>query len=133
MDSCHRIQLLSILESAYNASVQNGIYKRMGNYGFARAAEVMSTESATSFEWSLKHIGTFFRVGIASTLRREGTNIFNYDENAILYHCDYSSHGRPEIKMGSNTIHSNLTTHKKGDVINFSFQPDAKKLVIEAV
>ena len=54
--------------------------------GFARAADVMSTQSRTDFEWSLKLIGgRCFCAGIASELRREDSYIDDYDQNAILY------------------------------------------------
>ena len=38
-----------------------------------------------------------------------------------------------DIRVGSNTIHDNLTDHKNGDVIRFTFQPRTKKLLIDLV
>ena len=91
----------------------------------------MSTQSATGFEWSVKLIGTSsFYVGIASKLEARDSYIQNLDRNAIIYcsNADFST-----IKIGSNTVHSNLTKHKNEDVIRFRFQPHAKKLVIDLV
>ena len=90
----------------------------------------MSTKSTTNFEWSVKLIGdTHFYVGIASRFEPNSL-IYNADKNAILF---FSNDRSPVIKIGSETIHSNLTEQKTGDVIHFKFQPQAKKLVIEAV
>ena len=110
----------------------NGIFKRLGNFCFARGENVMSTESETGFEWSMKLIGHHFYVGVASQLRRGYSLIADYDRNAILY-CLTSSNSLSMIKMGSNEIHSNLENHKDGDVIRFRFQPQAKKLLIDLV
>ena len=99
--------------------------------GFARAADVMSTQSPTDFEWSLKLIGgSHFCAGIASELRREHSFIDEYDQNAILY-C--FSQIESEIGCGSSTVHPNLKKHESGDVIRFRFQPKRKKLLIDLV
>ena len=115
----------------------NGIFKTWSNigraeWGHARAPEVMSTQSAVGFEWSLKLIdgsfGSLFYVGIASKLKLENSWIYNYDPNSILY----STHYR-DIRVGTNSIHSHLRSHKDGDVIRFRFQPQTKKLLIDLV
>ena len=107
----------------------NGIFKRLNSHAYARTKNSMSTQSATVFEWSVKLIGSsLFNAGIATQFQRESLNLEVYDENAILY--------RPikrAIVLGSNTIHSNLTEHKTGDIISFKFQPHTKKLVINSV
>ena len=110
----------------------NGIFKSLLNYGHARATNVMSTQSPTDFEWSVKLVGGWnFSVGIASQLKRDSQFIQRYDQNAILYR---SYEGPlPDIKIGSRVIHSNVTKHKTGDVIRFRFQPHAKKLIIDLV
>ena len=103
----------------------------MDIYAFARAADVMSTRSAIGFEWSIKLNGVgHFYVGIASQVVKQDSWIIQIDQNAILYHSDVSS---PVIKIGNNTILSNLTQQKAGDVIHFEFRPKTKKLVIELV
>ena len=98
----------------------------------ARAADSMSSQSATGFQWYIKLIGdTDFYVGIASQeLKRDQSLICDTDSKAILY-CSNSK--SPVIQIGPHVIHSNLTERKTGDVINFQFQPQAKKLVIELV
>ena len=92
----------------------------------------MSSQSATGFQWSIKLVGdTDFYVGIASReLKRDQSLICDTDSNAILY---YSNSNSPVIQIGTNVIHSNLTERKTGDVINFQFQPQTKKLVIQLV
>ena len=93
----------------------------------------MSTQSAFCFEWSVKCIGIRFCVGIASQLKREIEDvIINYDQNAIMVSVGYYI-GSPRITRGNNTIHSNLTKHKTGDIIRFRFDPHAKKLLIDSV
>ena len=93
----------------------------------------MSTQSPTDFEWSVKLVGGWhFCVGIASQLKREHLFIEEYDQNAILYRS-YSRNVRPDILIGSDTIHPDVTGHETGDVIRFRFQPRAKKLLIDLV
>ena len=88
----------------------------------------MSTQSATCFEWAVKLIGTSdFYVGIATQFKTEESSIYSYDDNAILYH------GSAIIKVGSNTINSNLPLQETGDVVRFTFQPHTKKLIINLV
>ena len=119
------------LESAYGASVTNEIFKRLDENGFARATDVMSTQSPFCFEWSVKCTGSYLCAGIASELKRENEFIFNYDENAIILSVNiFNSNNKPVISRGNKTIHSNLTEHKYGDIIRFRFDPHAKKLLI---
>ena len=107
----------------------NGIFKRLGKLAHARAADVMSTRSATAFEWSVKLIGSRnFRVGISSLLKAMEVNISHYDQNAIFY-----SSWSGTIEIGTNTVYSNLARQENEDVIRFRFQPNAKKLVIDLV
>ena len=109
----------------------DGIFKRNAGWTYARATETMSTQSETDFEWSVKLIGDrYFYVGIASQLKRENSLIENYDQNAILYYCHFSS---PVIQIGENIIHENLPEQKTGDVIQFRFEPQRKKLGIDLV
>ena len=106
----------------------NGVFKPLGSAAYARATNVMSTESATDFEWSVKLVGrSVMYVGIASQLKPELKDIFEYDQNSILVNS------ASEIKIGSNTINSSLTKYKTGDVIRFRFKPRVKKLVIDLV
>ena len=91
----------------------------------------MSTQSATEIEWSVKLMGhSYFFVGIASDSKPECSNIPDMDSNAIVY---YSNNGSPQIQVGNEVIHSNLSTQNNGDVIRFRFRPHSKKLVIDAV
>ena len=109
----------------------DGIFKRNDDCAYARASEIMSTHSETDFEWSVKLIGDrVFHVGIASQLKRENLWIWSYDQNAILY---YSHYGPSSIRIGPNLIHENLPEQKTGDVCNFRFEHQRKKLVIELV
>ena len=90
----------------------------------------MSTQSVKDFEWSVKLIGDKnFHVGNASVLR-SGESISFVDSNTILYSSNFDS---PIIRIGTNTIHSNLPEQKTGDVIHFKFQPQKKKFMIELV
>ena len=111
----------------------NGIFKTSADSAHARAQVVMSTKSDIGFEWSIKLIDTgSFSVGVASMLKPNDSEIYLYDKNAILYSrylCRYFN----EIRVGSKTMHSNLTSHKNGDVIRFRFQPQSKKLLIDLV
>ena len=110
----------------------NGIFKSLLNYGHARATNVMSTQSPTDFEWSVKLVGGWnFCVGIASQLKRESKFIHTYDQNAILYRC-YAM-ALPDIKLGSDVIYPDVKKHKIGDIIRFRFQSHAKKLLIDLV
>ena len=105
------------------------MFKALGICSSARAPDVMHTRSAIDFEWSVKLIGAgSFYVGIASQLKLEYSFIYEYDQNSILYSTNYK-----DIRIGSNTIHPNLTEHKNGDVIRFRFQPRSKKLLIDLV
>ena len=110
----------------------NGIFKTSRACGYARVTTVMSTESSTDFEWSVKLVGGWnFYVGIASQLKQRNEYIETYDRNAILYRS-YKDH-KPDIQVGSHVIHPDVTKHKTGDVIRFRFQPHAKKLLIDLV
>ena len=111
----------------------NGIFKRSGKFGATRATNIMSTQSSSDFEWSVKLIcsdNSYFDVGIASIFKLENAAIENYDETAILYCSNNSS---SIIMSRKNTIHSNLPQYTTGDVIRFRFQPQTKKLIIELV
>ena len=110
----------------------NGVFKPSDFGAFTRAINVMSTKSATDFEWSLKLVGTAnINVGIASQLIEKKKDIFDYDQNAILYTTPAASNSN--IKSGSKIIHSSLMKYKTGDIIRFRFQPHEKKLVIDLV
>ena len=105
------------------------MFKAIGRFSFARAPDVMHTRSDIDFEWSVKLIGAgSFYVGIATQLKLESSIIYEYDQNSILYSTNYK-----DIRVGSNTVHSNLMEHKNGDVIRFRFQPRTKKLLIDLV
>ena len=102
----------------------------VNGFGYARAAVVMSTQSETVFEWSVKLIRSSgsFRMGIASQLQQVERNIFNYDENAILYTTYHAG-----ICIGSNKIHSQPGPYRVGDVVHFRFQPQTKTFVVRLV
>ena len=71
----------------------DGIFKCNYDFAYARATEIMSTQSETDFEWSVKLIGDgWFSVGIASQLKPENSWIWNYDQNAILYCSIFETH-----------------------------------------
>ena len=109
----------------------NGTFKPLDDYAYKRAANAMSTDSATDYEWSVKIDGTAtFIVGIASEFKQESkdTCIIEYDQNAIMY-SNYDS----SIITGSKTIYSKLTKQRTGDVVCFRFQSHLKKLVIYLV
>ena len=111
------------------------MFKRSNIRAYARATTMMSTQSATGFEWSVKLIGTHFYVGIASKLQPR-ILICHYDPEAILYHSPGISPRHrisPDIRRGSTLIHSCQGTLQSGDVVRFKFQPDAKKLIIYLV
>ena len=110
----------------------NGIFKTSEAYGYARATNVMSTQSPLDFEWSVKLIGGWrFCVGVASRLERINSFIVEYDQNAILYRS-WESHF-PDIQIGSDVIHAGVTEYQMGDIIRFRFQSHAKKLLIDLV
>ena len=97
----------------------------MSDYSYARAKDVMSTQSTTAFEWSVTLSRGMHIVGIGSRLQPENRFIYTYDQNAIVF-LNWGG-----ITRGSKTIHSNLPIYKHGDVIRFTFQPQRKKLVID--
>ena len=106
------------------------MFKSSDFFGFARAANVMSTKSQTDFEWSVEIITCgYFCVGIASELQREECHLDEYDKNAILY----AGHSPPEINIGMSTVHSDPKVHESGDVFRFRFQPKRKKFLIDLV
>ena len=131
-DKYQHVFSASTFNSAVRSSVwHNDMFKCSDPCGFARAKNVMSTQSPTDFEWSVKLIGGgIFCVGIASELKREYSFIDEYDSNAILY---WFSQSESEIADGMGTVHSNLKKHESGDVIRFRFQPQTKKLLIDLV
>ena len=109
-----------------------GVFKRNGDFAYARAAEVMSTKSETDFEWSVK-INDYccFAIGIASKLKRANEWIEDYDQNAIFLSIDNDSQC---ILEGSIDVHANIKHNPtSGDVIRFRFEPQRKKLVIDLV
>ena len=128
---------MQFLASTYCASVTNAKFRRTCACAFARARNVMSTQSATEFEWSVKLVGdSYFHVGIASNrnlaseIEYDCDEIYDYDETAILYSSDS---GSPHIRIGPSSIRSHLRSQNNGDIIRFRFQPHSKKLVIDAV
>ena len=109
-----------------------GKFEKDGCFAYARAKEIMSTQSETDFEWSVKLVGyQYFSVGIASQLKPEDSYISKYDNNAIVYYSNLLS---PIIQVESiRTIHENLPEQNTGDVIKFRFETQRKKLVIDLV
>ena len=108
------------------------MFKKIQNFAYARAADVMSTQSANGFEWSVKFVGhSYFMAGITSRLE-PGYFLYNVDQNSILYDSNEKS---PIIRIGSSKSLTSpkLTQQKSGDVIHFKFQPQTRKLVIELV
>ena len=123
----------------------NGIFKRLDYLAYARASTVMSTQSLTNFEWSVKLIGSpYFGIGIASELD-PGSFICDDDQKAIMVDAYNMEAGdvdadnvdvdddNIEIKRGHSGICWDLKKPQTGDVIHFKFQPGTKKLVIEWV
>ena len=107
----------------------NGTFKPLDDCAYSRAINVMSTESAIDFEWSVRIDSTEnFIVGIASEFKQEMEVINLYDQNAIIYSNQINS-----IRIGSKTIYSELTEHRTGDVVCFRFLSHLKKLVIYLV
>ena len=121
---------LSFLASTFRASVTDGIFKQEGHAGYARATEIMSTQSSTGFEWSIKLMKDSICAGIASQFKPEESNFCNYDPTAITY---YAWPNGGIIRLGSRVIHDNLQGSKTGDIIRFQFKPERKKLVIHLV
>ena len=115
----------------------NGIFKRSGSCGATRATNIMSSQSTSDFEWSVKLICSgfpFFDVGIASIFKLRNSTIAGYDETAILYRSYITQFaGSSNIMSRKNQVHSNLPQLTTGDVIRFRFQPKKKKLIIELV
>ena len=113
----------------------NGIFKRLDPLAYARASTVMSTQSVTTFEWSVKLIGyPSFGIGIASELD-PGSYICDHDQEAIMVDAYYVDEDTDytDIKRGQAEIYSGLEKPKTEDVIHFKFQPGTKTLVIEWV
>lgn len=110
--------------------MKDWLFTRLDTHGYARASTVLSTESTTGYEWSVKLVGDpHFVVGIASKLN-SGSLINNFDGEAILFHIDGPY---VNIKRGSTIIHTGLKRVHSGDVISFKFQPVTKKLIIDRV
>ena len=111
--------------------MNNGIFERVNDYAYARAADVMSTKSAIGFEWSVKLIGrSHFVVGIASQpLPKSNSQLLKTYQNAILY-C--SNEDRTIIFSKPRVLYPNQR-QVNGDVVRFKFQPQRKKLIIELV
>ena len=108
----------------------NGIFQRVDDYAYARAADVMSTKSAIGFEWTVELIGhSSFVVGITSQLK-PNTYVLKTDPNSILY-C--SNNGLTVIYGSSKILYPDLKKQETGEIVHFKFQPQRKKLVIELV
>ena len=112
-----------------------GVFKRNGDFAYARAAEEMSTKSETDFEWSVKiYDYCCFAIGIASKLKRANEWIEDYDQNAILLSFDSDSQCILEGSIEDQKSHANIKHNPmSGDVIRFRFEPQRKKLVIDLV
>ena len=107
----------------------NDKFERVNEFAYARAADLMSTQSAIGFEWSVKLIGhAHFVVGIGSRLVKSNAYIHATDHNTILY-C--SNNGSAAILNRSRIMYPNLQRQETGDVIRFKFQPHIKKLLIQ--
>ena len=111
--------------------MRNGVFERSDTLRYARASTVMSTHSATGFEWSVKVIGSYFGIGIASKLD-PGSIISINDQEAILLDAD-NSDANLDIKRGLEKIHFGLKKLQTGDVVYFKFQPSTKTFIIEWV
>ena len=106
----------------------NGKFERLDRFAYARAQVVMSTQSATGFEWSVQLIGSSFAVGIASKLTPD--TVIHADQESISLH---STSSFAYFRRGPIIIYSGLRKVQTGDVVGFKFQPDAKKLIINWV
>ena len=104
------------------------IFKRSNIRAYARATTMMSTQSATGFEWSVQLIGSSFAVGIASKLTPD--TVIHADQESISLH---STSSFAYFRRGPIIIYSGLRKVQTGDVVGFKFQPDAKKLIINWV
>ena len=107
----------------------NGIFKRIDTLGCVRGADLMSTKSSADFEWCVKLMQSYFNVGIASKYTISESKISDHDENAVFI-C---SRDTLKIKIGSETIYSNVTMKYPDNVIRFRFRPEQKKLDINLV
>ena len=121
---------LTFLASTFKASVTDGIFETEVIDGYARATEIMSTQSSTSFEWTIKPMGKLIMAGIASLFKPEEIFIHINDPTAITYSAGAKD---GQIRLGSRVIHHNVPLRKTGDIIRFQFQPERKKLVIHSV
>ena len=112
----------------------NGIFKRLDPLAYARASTVMSTQSVTTFEWSVKLIGyPSFGIGIASELDPEFFICVNDQEAIMVDAYNGADVGDVDIKRGHGEIYSDLKKPQTEDVIHFKFQSGTKTLVIEWV
>ena len=98
------------------------------NYGCARAKEIMNSESANDFRWSVRITSAaWIFIGIASKLQQDKW-IEEIDENAIIY---FPHDG--EIYTGNELFQENIIIAKNGDEVHFRFQPKLKKFSISFV
>ena len=104
-----------------------------GDYGCARATEIMNSNSSNDFCWSTRlNYGenTGIYMGIASkyeTLYTFGL-IVDKDETAIIYEPKYG-----KIYKGGRTIQKGIMEAQNGDEVHFRFRPKLKQFSISFV
>ena len=117
-----------LLVTSCNATVEGESFQSTEQAGYARATEIMNSESVNDFRWSVRITNDEkIYVGIASKLQ-QGEWIENDDENAIIY---FPFDG--EIYTGTNLFQTNIIEAVSGDAIHFRFQPKLKKFSISFV
>ena len=99
------------------------------NYGCARAKEIMNSESANDFRWSVRiTCEENIYIGIATKFQQSYSWIEHNDGEAILY---FPQSGK--IYKGTNSIQGDIIAAKHEDEIHFRFQPKLKKFSISIV
>ena len=106
--------------------MEGGHFTSTGEFGYARATEVLNSKCTNDFRWSVAlRTDKPIWIGIASKLQRTDDNIKSYDENAILCYPTGGSFFQGEITEGSQNLVAQL-----GDEIHFIFQSKLKKFSI---
>ena len=105
-----------------------GSFEATDYYGYARAAEIMNSKSSNDFRWCLRITGrTWICVGIASTLQRTDIDIYDQDENSIIFFLGATGtiyKGKTKIQEG---IDIPFLNDKPEYEIQCRFQPKLKK------
>ena len=110
--------------------MEGGRFRVTGNYGYARATEVLNTKRTDEVVWSVKIFceDETCDIGIATKLPQFDDWIDSHDENAIFYDTSYGS-----IQTGKEVLHEDIMIGTEGDEIHCRFQPKLKKFLISFV